>query len=141
MLPYVDDYLSFDEISNQYILTERALLDYGIDLRARLAGRKAVSPEAIINGLLTTVSEQIYGFIHEYSLDNARQDVILARSPEVRPYMYRALMQHAIHVLNVGNLTYSVKAEERASAINGIAKQILGQTIPTLGKSILYTGG
>lgn len=136
-----DDYMIYDRTTNQWKLTEKALISRGIDLRRRLAGRKAMSPELLIDGLLTTVSEQIYGYIHAHAFDTARQDGILASNSEARSLLFRALLQQAVYVLNVGNLSYSIKPEERAAAINDIAKQILGQYIPSIGTTILYCGG
>lgn len=139
--PHDDDNMRFDGQANMYFLTEQCLLNMGIDIRTRLASRKAMSPELLINRLLETVSEQIYGFIHEHSANNAAQDRILAECPSARSIILQAMKRQAIHVLYVGDLYNSVKPEERAAAIDEIAKQILGKPIVEIGRSILYVGG
>jgi hypothetical protein len=50
--PYTDERLRWDDYENRYYLTEKALINIGIDIRSRLAFNKVSSPEYIINGFL-----------------------------------------------------------------------------------------
>ena len=43
--PYDDDFMRFDKDLNQYLLTEAALLKFGVDIRARLSATAVISPE------------------------------------------------------------------------------------------------
>ena len=138
--PYDDANMKFDNLTKRYVLTEQCLISMGIDLRGRLAGRKAITPDLLINQVLETVTDQIYAFIHSHSADNARQDYIIAKIPSARMIIYQALKKQVVYLLNVGDLTNSAKEEEQRNAINVVARQILNTTIHEIGCSILYAG-
>ena len=138
--PYSDDYMVFDNTTRRYYITEKSLLDAGIDLRARLAARKATNPEGVIDSLIKTATRHIYGFIHTHTVDTCTIDCIIAKVPSARPIMQEALIIQAMYVLYVGDLYNSVKPEDKAAAISEEAKQILGQILPEMGRSLLYTG-
>lgn len=139
--PYSDDYMVWDENTHHYILTEKALIEkVGLNLRARMGNRSLISPEIAIKSFNTTVSDMIYQFIHEHNVDNARQDCLIGTVPELRRIIQRAMELQAVYVSVQGNLYLSTKEEERAVAIDYLAKSILGTVVPCLGTSILYTG-
>lgn len=138
--PYDDDFMVFDEITGQYVITEKALLSRGIDLRARLAATSTVSPEAVIDTVTHTASEMIYQYIHAFNIDNEAQDAIIAKVPSMRGIIYRALLYQAVYICNVGNLYLSTKADERAMAIDELAKGVLNTVIPDIGVQITFTG-
>ncbi len=140
--PYSDDYLTFNENTGHYELTEKALIEHaGINLRARMSQNSYVSPETVINTFTRRISDMIYQFIHTHSIHNARQDALIATIPELRQIIAKAMETQAVYVLTVGDLYLSTKPEERARAIDEIAQGILGNVVPCLGCSILYTGG
>lgn len=139
--PYSDDYLFYDEITGHYVLTEKALIEkVGLNLRARMGDRSLITPEIAIKSFNTTVSDMIYQFIHEHNVDNARQDMLIATVPELRRIIQRAMELQAVYVSVQGNLYLSTKPEERAVAIDYLAKSMLGTAVPCLGVSILYSG-
>ena len=139
--PYSDEYMIFDEASKHYILTEKALMErVGINLRARLARGATVSPEAVIDNFNRTVSDMIYEYIHEFSVDNCRQDWLIAHTPTLRAVIFDAMKYQAIYVAAVGNLYLSPKPEERKNAIDHIAIGKLNTVVPEIGHSILYGG-
>ena len=140
-LPYSDDYLFYDENTNHYILTEKALVEnVGVNLRDRMAETSLVNPETVIKNFTRTVSDMIYQFIHEHNVDNGRQDYLIATVPELRQIIQKAMEYQAVYVLNVGNLYLSTKREERAAAIDYLAQSVLSNTVPCLGISIIYGG-
>lgn len=138
--PYDDDFMRFDKITHQYVLTEAALLSKGIDIRARMAATAAVSPENIIQTLVETTSDMIYQYIHDHSMDNNAQDWLIAHNPNLRLLIQRAMLQQAVHVINLGNLYYSSNADERKNAINSVAKSLLDNVVCCAGSAITYTG-
>ena len=73
--PYDDDFMRFDKDLNQYLLTEAALLKFGVDIRARLSATASVSPENEINYAVYRVSNLIYGYIHEHNANNAFREL------------------------------------------------------------------
>lgn len=139
-MPFNTDTMIFDDIDNQYRLTEQALIRQGEDLRSRLARTRATAPEYIINGVLTTVSDMIYAYIHKFSVHNAVQDNIIATYEGARRVIERAMTKQAFYVIHNGNLNLSTNENERSKAMSPEAVDILNTEIRELGCSILYTG-
>lgn len=138
--PYSDDYMLFDELTNRYVLTEKALLSRGINIRAETAETDTVTPEAVIENLVRLASDMIYAFIHQHSANNMLQDCLIAQVPSLRPIIYRVMLYQAVYVYQNGNLYLSTGENERKKAIDPLAVQELGLTVPELGTSILYSG-
>ena len=139
--PYSDDYLYYDETTNHYVLTEKALVEnVGLNIRARMSETAVVNPEVVIKSFNRRVSDMIYQFIHSHSVNNRAQDVLIASIPELRQIIQHAMEYQAVYVANVGDLYLSTKPEERAVAIDYLAQSVLGNVVPCLGYSILYTG-
>lgn len=139
--PYSDDFMKFDEVRKHYVLTEKALTEYmGVDLRSRLSETATVTPEAVINNYLRTVSDMIYEYIHEFNADNKKQDWLIAHCAVFRGIIFDAMCYQAQYVAFVGNLYYSSKSEERACAIDHLAQSKLATVVPELGYSIVYGG-
>lgn len=139
--PYSDDYLFYDETTERYVLTEKALVEnVGVNLRERMGETALVNPDTAIKSFTRTVSDMIYQFIHEHNVDNRKQDHLISTVPELRQIIQKAMEYQAVYVLNVGNLYLSVKPEERAVAIDYLAQSILSTTVPCLGISIIYGG-
>lgn len=138
--PYSDELMTWNEVDEMYYLTEEALIKRGIPLRSRLALSKASSPEYIINGLLETVSEMIYNYIHDFSANNKAQDCLIATVPSLRKIIYKALIQQAVYVLKVGNLSLSVEDSIRSKSIDMNAVRTLNTVVHELGIPITYTG-
>lgn len=106
--PYSDDNMRFDEDSNQYVLTEKALMSRGIDLRSRLTDTTTLAPESVIESILWMGSDMIYQFIHEHNDDNAFQDELIARYPAFRPIIFNAMLNQVLYILNDGNLDFFI---------------------------------
>lgn len=138
--PYNDELMYFDDATNHYILREQALIRQGIDLRSRLAQTKAPNATYVINGLLNTASDMIYDYLHKFSVDNARQDCIVATLPSLRAIIQKAMLQQAIYILKVGNLSLSVDDNERQKAIDYSAINTLNTTVKEIGVPITYMG-
>lgn len=138
MKPYDDSLMTFED--GMYVLTEQAVLDYGIDLRAWFANNKATNPENMVHSFLRKASRQIYNFIHKHSVHNAFQDTAFICLFSARKILYEALLNQVEYLASVGNLANSMSADERAARVCDDAKDVLGTTIPELGRSILYTG-
>ncbi len=139
--PYSDDYMYFNEQTNHYELTEKALTEsVGLNIRARIAESALVNPEVAIRSFCRTISDMIYQFIHQHNVDNHRQDCLIAAVPELRQIIQKAMEYQAVYVANVGNLYLSTKPEERAVAIDYLAQSTLGNVVPCLGISILFGG-
>lgn len=139
-MPYNTDTMIFDDVSGQYILTEEALRRMGIDLRSRLARTRATSPEYVINGVLTSVSDMIYDYIHSFSVHNEAQDSLIAQSEGARAIIERAMLKQATYFIFNGNLNLATDDNLRNKAISPEAIAILNKTIREIGSSILYTG-
>lgn len=140
MIPYSDNFLRYDEITGQYVLTEEALIANGTNLRARLEYNRSIDPAAIIIRHLTRVSDVIYSFIHSYSNENERQNHAIQIIPSLRVMIYRAMLAQSEYMLLHGDLTRSTDEKKRALAIDETARRILETTNKELGVSILYSG-
>lgn len=140
MIPYSDNYLHFDEVTGQYILTEEALVVNGTDLRARLEYNMSVNANAIIGRHLRRVSDVIYNFIHSFSNENDRQNHAIQVVPSLRVMIYRSMLAQSEYMLLNGDLSRSVEKDKRELAVDMNARQILERTNPELGTSILYAG-
>lgn len=138
--PYSDDYMRFDDVTKQYVLTETALMSKGINLRARLEENTTVIPDTVIENVVQTASDMIYQYIHMHNIDNGMQDYIIAKVPSARQVIYRAMLYQVMYVCNVGNLYLSKEKADRDAAIDVLAIQILNTTLPEVGRSVLYTG-
>lgn len=141
MQPYSDDYMIFNERTGHYVLTERALEENGTQIRARLTRNRATNATAIINRLLTRVSDMIYNYVHRFNHDNKRQDVLIATIQSCRDIIYRAMLEQTEYVLMVGDLSRSVDPAKREIAVDYNARETLDTVVPELGVPITYSGG
>lgn len=138
--PYSDDYMVFNKITGRYVLTEQAFIDFGYNLRDQIIEGGMVAPENIIQGFFRTVSDMVYGYIHQFSADNMRQDRYISTLPSLREILMKAMLYQAAFVYLNGNLLLSIKPEERAAAIDKTCIDMLSQTAPEIKISILYAG-
>ena len=138
--PYDDDFMRFDNDLNQYLLTEAALIKFGVDIRSRLASTSGIAPENEINYAVYRVSNIIYGFIHDHNANNPLQDWYIAHVPSLRQIMFKSMIAQLLYLFKVGALDDSTDEKERSMAISNEARRELNKTVPELGVSILYTG-
>lgn len=139
--PYNDDYMVVDELSGHYKLTEKALIEkVGVDVRARILATSTVNPENVVEKLVQTTSDMVYQYIHECNIDNARQDYLISKVPELRPIILKAMVYQAEHVCFNGNGYVSPVKEERENAINALCKSVLNTVVPRLGVPITHAG-
>lgn len=139
--PYNDEYMIFDEITRRYVLTEKCITDsLGIDIVGRINGRNAINQQVMIKRLLKLVSNHIYNFIHTYNVNTAKQDYYIATVPSLRKIIQTAMEEQFLFVSQVGDLSRSSDPQKRLQYIDEQAKMTLGQIVPELGRSILYTG-
>lgn len=139
--PYNDDYMIFDEESNQYVLTEKCILEsVGVDLTNKLNERNTVNSQVVVNRLLRIVSNQIYGYIHKFNANTFLQDKLIAKIPSLRKIIQHAMEEQFLYLSLKGDLSRSIDQDSRALAIDETAKTILERNVPEIGTSILYTG-
>lgn len=133
--PYDDDYMTFDEMTGHYVLTEKAIVERcAIDIRARFAEDKTINPEIVINKLCRTVSDQIYSFIHQFSVYNKQQDCMLASNPSLRAVIQRAMEYQAEYILGNGDIYMSLETNHEGKEIHRMSKEIL------INSGICYSG-
>lgn len=139
--PYNDDYMYFDNDSNRYVLTPKCLLDkFGVDLESALSERKAVNAQIMVQAFLREVSDDIYDYIHEYNVDTHKQDMLISCVPSLRKIIQTAMEKQFLYSRLNGVLGFSAVKEEQDQAVCPKAVKALGQIVPELGFSILYTG-
>ncbi len=123
-----------------FYLTEQELIEMGIDLRARLAASKAAAPEYTIRMILETVTNTVYGYIHEFNNDNNAQDRLVATVPSLRNIIKTALEQQAYYLISLGDQALTLDDAKIKHMVSPHAKQTLNRTIPELGVPITYVG-
>jgi hypothetical protein len=138
---YDDEYMKFDESRKRYVLTEKALLVNGTNMRARLSYNKTLDAGAVINRTLMRVSEQIYNYLHSFNNDNSTQDYLIANISSLRSIIYNAMICQAEYFLLKGDLTRALERDIRAIAIDEGAKAELNTVVPELNVPITYAGG
>ena len=137
-MPFSDEYMIFRD--GRYQLTEKALIQMGIDLRERLAESKAVAPEYIINQILETVTDTIYSYIHKFNLDTNAQDKIIETFDSARKIIKKALEQQAYYLITLGDLALTMDDDKIKHMVSPHAKNTLERTIKELGVPIVYMG-
>lgn len=139
--PYNDDYMYFDSNSKRYILTAKCVLDkYGVDMESALSERKAVNAQVMTQAFLREVSDDIYDYIHEHNANTHKQDMLIAYVPSLRNIIQTAMEKQFLYSRLNGVLGFSTVKDEQDQAVCPKAKKALGQIVPELGVSILYTG-
>ena len=124
--PYSDDFMTFDEITNHYVLTEKAILERcGIDIRARLSADKTINPDIVINKLCRTVSDMIYTYLHGFTIYELRQDCLIATVQKYREAVQRAMEYQLEFVLANGDLYLSTENVDIGKEIHRMSQNIL----------------
>lgn len=131
--PYSDNHLQYDYDSHRYILTKQYCLEVlKVDVDELAVGDG--------NVVLNDISEEIYDYIHNYSVDTMFQDFIIAKTEGGRKIIKEAMSKQLKYELAVGKLKYSVDERVRALWLDAGAKSTLLKMIPEIGTSICYTG-
>lgn len=139
--PYSDHYMTFDETSNRYILTEQyALEQLGINLAERVNERNSNNQQIAVKRILRTVSNQIYNYIHLHCVNDALRDVVIAKVPSARAIVQEAMGEQLVYMALKGDMSRSTEKDKRELFIDENAKNILLRQIPELGYSLLFTG-
>lgn len=133
--PYSDEYMVFDETTGHYVLTEKAITDRcAINIRVRFEEDRTVNVDAVINKICRTISDEIYSFIHSYTIYEQRQDWLIAHNPRLRAEIQRAMEYQAEYVIANGNLFLSTESTEEGKELNRMSKEIL------INSGICYSG-
>lgn len=141
MKPYSDDYMTFDEQSGRYVLTEKyAFEELGLELYGDVNARGSTSEQIAVARILKQCSNIVYNYIHSFSVYNARQDFLIATIPSARKMIMDAMGEQLIYMAQVGDLSRSTDSEKRKLAVDESAKQTLERTLPEIGTTILYCG-
>ena len=133
--PYNTDYMIFDEITGRYVLTSKAVLDnLGIDMN--IAAKDNANG---VNAFLNRVSAFTYRKVHEYGVDEF-QDKIIATTEKGRELIQEAMLEQFFYMKNVGDLSLSLKQEERALYASDRVVEIFEAVIPEIRRSLIYVG-
>lgn len=133
--PYSDDYMIYDELTGHYVLTEKAIVEKcAIDLRARFADNQTINANIVINKLCRTVSDQIYSFVHDFSIYNKKQDCLIATVPKLRAAVERAMEYQLEYILGNGDIFMSLDGADAGKEIHKLSKDIL------INSGICYSG-
>lgn len=139
--PFSDEFMTFDEVSNQYILTSACVQKrLGLSLSENVNERNAVNQQIAELRILRQVSNLIYSYIHKFNIRTDLQDYIIEKVPSARIMIQQAMEEQLLYMSMKGDLSRSTDKEKRELAIDETAKEICARVLPELGISILYTG-
>jgi hypothetical protein len=130
----ISTYMSYDEITHRYRLTA----DYARTLDPDIVN-ELKNPNDI-ETLIEEVSDDIYNYVHEHSIYNDAQDLILSHTEGGRRVILEAMKKQLLYVSAVGDPSLFLDEAKRKFWISEKAKRVLLQTIPELGCCILYAG-
>lgn len=131
---YSDELMIFDEASGRYILTEKALLNRGIDIRARYSNADTYLTDNMISSFLDDVSQKIYDYIGENVMNAKKVWCIIAHTETMRDPIQRAMLRQAMYMYINGDADISTDRNFRDLPIDGQAHRIL------LNAGLLYAG-
>jgi hypothetical protein len=135
MYPLIDEHMNYDYENHRYVLTSKFVFDnYGVMLTNLMIDEQLVLP------FLKLVSVQVYNFIHKHNVNNLLQDFIIAKTKNGRRIIKEAMEQQFIYVLSMGDISRMQEEVRKTAWLDVNAEEILGQTIPEIRSSILYTG-
>lgn len=126
--------------NNRIYLTEKAVNDYGINLRERINMLGIDSPETVIKSILRQVTRQVYNYIHSFSIHNELQDWTILNIKSAANIVIDALLIQVEYVTQVGNLSFSMDKSHRELILSSELYDQLSITIPEIGRSIIYSG-
>lgn len=126
--------------NNRIYLTEKAVNDYGINLRERINMLGIDSPETVIKSILRQVTRQVYNYIHSFSIYNELQDWTILNIKSAANIVIDALLIQVEYVTQVGNLSFSMDKSHRELILSSELYDQLSITIPEIGRSIIYSG-
>lgn len=138
--PFDDDELIYDHEAGEYYLTEYALERAGIGLREEVATNKGVNVDIVINNWIKRVCMHVYSYIYDHNYCQRAQKWVIAHDDVARSVIKEALLNQAYYVRALGDLSLSVKNEERMRVMDDITISILDKTIPSVGHALTYTG-
>jgi hypothetical protein len=128
------EYMNYNPITKRMVLTR----DYALKLDPDIVND--LKNPSDINTLLEEVSDDIYNYVHEYSIYNDIQDVILSHTDGGRKIVMEAMKKQLLYVSAVGDPSLFLDESKRKMWISEKAKRVLLQTIPEIGCCIIYTG-
>jgi hypothetical protein len=130
----LSEYMIYDEQTRRYRLTSEYAMKLDPDIINALKNPNDVDT------LLTEVSDDIYEYVHEHSIYNDIQDIILSQTEGGRRVVMEAMKKQLLYVSAVGDPSLFLDEAKRKFWISEKAKRVLWQTIPEIGCSIIYTG-
>ena len=137
--PFNDGLMRFDVSANQYVLTEKALSENGINISPETDD--TAYAQTVTANVLKRISRKVYNFIHMHNVDNPKQDWLIAHVPSLRKIIYEALTAQALYMYTVGDLALTTDRDlTKRSNISEDCAEVLLTTVPELGICILYTG-
>lgn len=137
--PYDDDFMTFDESTKKYYLTENAIYQAVPGYESLIIQNNGNS-SVLIKSITRRVSALVYNHIHKFSTNNDRQDMLIAKIPSLRKIIYEALLNQAVYMIAIGDASTSLKEGDRRLALDTVTEDILNTTVPELGVPITYCG-
>jgi DNA integrity scanning protein DisA with diadenylate cyclase activity len=134
-------YLVYNEYTGRYLLTAQYVSEkMGFNLQASILERGGESSAILIERFLEEASDDIYDYIHSFSIYNERQDYWIRTFDSAKKILQKAMDKQLMYSRLNGILGYSSSKDVQAQRICPKAIDVLNTVIPELGVSLLYTG-
>ncbi len=129
--PYDTEYMIYDGLTGRYVLTAKAALDY-LDIDLNVLAKDNGNG---VNAFLKRVAAVTYRKLHEYGFDEI-QDKIVATTETGRKVIQEAMLEQLFYVKQDGDLSLSIKKEERELYASDGLESIFDRVIPETGRAL-----
>lgn len=135
--PLSDSDMIYDYSKHRYILTPDFVTRSGINLINDVNSWNAPNGGTMVNRVLDIASMQVYNYIFAHANNSQAIEYIIAKSPKARDVIKRAMLEQLTLITTEGDLSRSIRKEERDLAIDYNAKRICEETIPEVGRPLI----
>lgn len=151
--PYDDEVMKYDYVNHRYVLTKKGVLEQlGEDLDVILNTGGDANPSTLAERFLRKVSQGVYFYLYQDSMNSDWLEYILATYPPLREWVKEMLQAQVLYVLQNGFVNdYSGVniAKGHTVDINWLrgrvkiadeVEQLANRFIPGLGYTLTYCG-
>ena len=140
-MPFTDNLMTYNERAHRYVLTEECVLeDLNIDLKAVLNTSDVADIANAADRFLDRISIVIYTWIYSVNPFRFRAERDLALNVNVRPFLYEAMKEQVLYVLNNGDLS-ALSGVNVDTGMTVDERRKRSAMVAPLAKDILINGG
>lgn len=151
--PYDDEIMKYDYVNHRYVLTQEGVLEQlGYNLQVLLDNGSPADPSVLAGRVLRKVSQSVYFYLYEGTMNQQWLEYILATYPPLRDWvreMLQAQLEYVIDNNFINDFSGINIAKGRTVDLNWLrdrvkvadqVDQLARQFIPGLGYCLKYAG-